>query len=164
MTSDWTVLLIGGSLAVGKTTAAKRIATVSGATLLQADDIRLALGLPKLRVARDTLAGFKEIAAAVSDALDRVIAHHLAESDKIVIEGVWITPELAARTSYGGAVAGGRRRAAFVLEDARERPEPISPLESALVRWLGSETRRLSIPTVAARPVGHLAERVLAVL
>lgn len=163
MTSDWTVLLIGGSLAVGKTTAAKRIATVSGATLLQADDIRLALGLPAL-TAEATLPGLKQTAAAVSDALDRVIAHHLAESDAIVIEGVWITPDLAARASYGGSVAGGRRRSVFVLEDARERPEPISPFESALVRWLQAETRRLQLPTVSARPVGHLAERVLAVL
>lgn len=164
MTSDWTVLLIGGSIAVGKTSAAKRIATVSGATLLQADDMRLALGLATVAPTDATLPAFKEIAAGVSNALERVIAHHLAQSDKIVIEGVWITPELAARQVYGAAAAGARRRAVFVLEDARERPQPISPFESALVRWLQAETRRLSLPTVSARPVGHLAERILAVL
>ncbi|HEY6958393.1 MAG TPA: hypothetical protein VI814_06195 [Candidatus Limnocylindria bacterium] len=164
MTTDWTVLLIGGTAAVGKTNAAKRIATVSGATLLQADDIRLALGLAVPGEDELTLDGFRRIAVAVSTALENVIAHHLASTDKIVIEGLWITPDVASRSSYGDAVSAARRRAVFVVEDAHERTTPLTPFESAHARWVLAEAKRHSVPTVSARPVGHLAERILAVL
>lgn len=163
MSGDWIVLLIGGTSSVGKTTAAKRIATVSGATLLHADDIRLALGIDVAGEELLALELFRDVAVRVSAALESVISHHLAISDRIVIEGVWLTPELAARATYGG-VGASRRRAVFVVEDARERPEPLTPRESAHARWLLAETRKLGIPTVAARPVGHLAERILAVI
>lgn len=164
MTTDWTVLLIGGTASVGKTNAAKRIATVSGATLLHVDDIRLALGIAIPRDADLTLDTFRQIADKVSAALDNVIAHHLASTDAIVIEGLWITPELAARTSYGHGVGAERRRSVFVVEDARERTTPLTPFESAHARWVLAEAKRRSVPTVSARPVGHLAERILAVL
>jgi 2-phosphoglycerate kinase len=164
VTSDWTVLLIGGTASVGKTNAAKRIATVSGATMLHADDIRLALGIAIPREADLTLEGFRRIADPVSAALENVIAHHLASSDKIVIEGLWITPDLAARTTYGDGVSATRRRGVFVVEDARERTTPLTPFESAHARWVLAEAKRHSLPTVSARPVGHLAERILAVL
>lgn len=163
MTTDWVVLLIGGTAAVGKTNAAKRIATVSGATLLHADDIRIALAIDVGAEERLALDAFRDIAGRVSAALENVVAHHLASADKIVIEGVWITPELAARPAYRD-VGAARRRAVFVVEDPRERPEPIAPHESAHARWLLAETKKLAIPTVSARPVGHLAERILAVL
>lgn len=163
MTTDWVVLLIGGTSAVGKTNAAKRIAMVSGATLLHADDIRLALGIDVPDETELAVETIKRVAATVSAALENVVAHHLETMDKIVIEGVWLTPAFAARASYGGRSASGRR-AVFVVEDARERPEPISPGQSAHARWLAGETRRQGLPTVDARPVGHLAERILAVI
>ena len=164
MTTDWTVLLIGGTASVGKTNAAKRIATVSGATLLHVDDIRLALGIALPRDADLTLDSFREIADRVSGALGNVIGHHLATSDPIVIEGLWITPEVAARTAYGDRAGAERRRAVFVVEDARERTTPLTPFESAHARWVLTEAKRRSLPTVPARPVGHLAERILAVI
>ncbi|HZP96183.1 MAG TPA: hypothetical protein VFC31_07615 [Candidatus Limnocylindria bacterium] len=43
MTGDRTVLLIGGPAAVGKTSAAKRLAVISVAALPRADDVWLAL-------------------------------------------------------------------------------------------------------------------------
>lgn len=163
MTNDWTVLLIGGTASVGKTNAAKRIATVSGATLLHADDIRLALGIGVAAGQPLGIDELRDVARRVSAALENVIAHHLAVSDKIVVEGVWVTPELAARDTYGD-VNATRRRAVFVVEDPRERPDPIAPHESAHARWLLAETKKRAIPVVSARPVGHLAERILAVL
>lgn len=164
MTSDWTVLLIGGTASVGKTNAAKRIATVSGARLLDADDIRLALGVEVPGAADLTLDVFRGIAERVCAALEHVIAHHLSTSDAIVIEGLWITPELAGRATYGSGRGAERRRAVFVVEDARERTTPLTPFESAHARWVLAEAKRRSLPTVSARPVGHLAERILAVL
>lgn len=200
MTSDWTVLLIGGAGAVGKTTAAKRISIVSGATLLQADDVWMALQgvverdqLPGLRSfsdreiwrrpTREVVEAMRQTAEIVSRGLENVVGHHLAVADKIVVEGVWITPEFAARRSYAGSIAGERRRAVFVLEDdadevrasmtARGRSvghwtdeewSAMAKLQASYSRWLRGEAKERSLPTVSARPVGHLAERILAVL
>ena len=200
MSADWTVLLVGGPAAVGKTSAAKRISTVSGATLLQVDDVWLALqraidptdspllhtfASPEVwrRPVPELVALKRELAALVSSSLEFVVANHLEHEDKVVIEGVWITPEFAARTAYAGRSAGERRRAVFVLEDdpsrireamlsrgrgsadwAPEDREAMAAMQSGYARWLRTQALMRKQPIVDARPVGHLAERILAVI
>jgi 2-phosphoglycerate kinase len=200
LSSDWTVLLVGGPAAVGKTSAAKRISVVSGATLLQVDDVRLALqraidpsdspllhtfASPEVwrRPPAELVALKRELAALVSSSLEFVVANHLEHDDRVVIEGVWLTPEFAARPSYAGMEAGARRRSVFVLEEdpsriresmlARGRGfgdlepadrEAMSAMQSGYARWLRTQALMRKQPIVDARPLGHLAERILAVI
>lgn len=200
MTLEWTVLLVGGPAGVGKTSAAKRIAVISGATLLQVDDVWLALqaaidpadspllhtfASPEVwrRPAAELVALKCELAALVSSSLELVVANHLEHEDRVVIEGVWVTPEFAARPSYAGRAAGDRRRAVFVLEEdpsriresmlARGRGfedwdpadrEAMAAMQSGYARWLRTQALMRRQLIVDARPLGHLAERILAVL
>jgi 2-phosphoglycerate kinase len=199
VSSDWTVLLVGGPAAVGKTSAAKRIATVCGASLLQVDDVCLALqraidpadspllhtfASPEVwgRPVAELVALRRELAALVSSSLEFVVANHLAHDDRVVVEGVWITPEFMSRTSYAESIAGDRRRAVVLFEDDsnrirasfstrrgfEERPagyrDARTALEVAYARWLRTQALMRKVPIVEARPVGHLAERILAVL
>ena len=198
--SDWTVLLVGGPAAVGKTSAAKRIAVVSGASLLQVDDVWLALqraidpkdspllhtfASPEVwhRSTAELVALTRELAALVSSALEFIVADHLASDDRVVIEGVWITPEFAMRPTYRELSAGERRRAVFVLEDDPERAremsltrgrggdawshpdaESMAALQAGYARWLRTQALMRKAPIVDARPAGHLADRILAAL
>ncbi|MEK7863466.1 MAG: hypothetical protein AAB295_09405 [Chloroflexota bacterium] len=198
--SDWTVLFIGGPAAVGKTSAAKRIAVVSGATVLQADDVWLTLQRAVVSEDGADLSAFQErgvwtrstkelvalkrrIAETVSASLEPVVANHLAHDDRLVIEGVWVTPEFATRTSYAGHAAGEGRRCVFVLEDdpvrireamlARGRGfdawppadrDAMAAMQAGYSRWLRAQALLRDAPTVDARPAVRLAERILAVL
>jgi 2-phosphoglycerate kinase len=198
VSSDWTILFIGGPSSVGKTSAAKRIATISGATVLQADDVWLALkraidpkDSPLLHAAPDIwtrpvaelVATKRELAELVSSSLEFVIATHLWQDERVVVEGVWITPEFAARPVYHGVSAGERRRAAFVIEvDAAQIHETMltkrgafghwteadrrvfAAVEASYARWLRTQALMRNIPAVDARPIGHLAERILAAI
>lgn len=200
MSADWVVLFIGGPSSVGKTSAAKRIATISGATLLQADDVWLALkraidpkDSPLLhalstpdfwrRPAAELVTTKRELAELISSSLEFVVATHLWQDDRVVIEGVWITPEFAARPVYHGVSGGERRRAAFVIEvDASHIHQTMlakrgafghwtdadrkvfAATEATYARWLRTQALMRNVPTVDARPVGHLAERILAAI
>lgn len=200
MSSDWTILFIGGPSSVGKTSAAKRIATISGATVLQADDVWLALkraidpldsallhasSTPDFwrRPVAEIVATKRELAELVSSSLEFVIAAHLWQDERVVVEGVWITPEFAARPAYHGVSAGERCRAAFVIEvDAAHIHETMltkrgafghwteadrkvfAAVEASYARWLRTQALMRNIPAVDARPIGHLAERILAVI
>jgi len=200
VSSDWVVLLIGGPSSVGKTSAAKRIATISGASLLHVDDVWLALKhaiAPKdspllhaqstpdfwRRPATELMRWQRELAELVSSSLELVVATHLRQDDRIVMEGVWITPEFAARSAYEGVAARERRRAAFIIEDDATRihetmlakhgafehwtdvdRKGFAAMEAAYARWLRTQSIMRNVPIVDARPVGHLAERILAVL
>lgn len=198
--SDWSVLFIGGPAAVGKTSAAKRIGVVTGATVLQADDVWLTLQRALVsedaahlsafhdrgvwaRPTKDLIALKRRIAETVSASLEPVVANHLAHDDRVVIEGVWITPEFATRSTYGGRPAAGARRCVFVLDDdplrireamlARGRGfdawsaadrDAMAAMQAGYSRWLRTQALLRDAPTVDARPGGRLAERILAVL
>ena len=94
-----------------------------------------------------------------------------------------ITPEFAARPTYASAAAGDRRRAVFVLEDDPSRiresllargpglgagsaadREAMAAMQTGYARWLRSQALMRKQPIVDARPAGHLAERILAVI
>lgn len=194
--SDWTVLFLGGPMAVGKTNAAKRIAVVTGASVLQVDDMWLALqrGIdptdgPLLhtfasaevwtRPATELVALARELAELVSSSLELVVAHHLEREDRVVIEGMWLTPEFATRVAYAGTAAKDRRRAVFVLDEqsapqtsaaAHGRtlgmadPVAIAALRAGYTRWLRTQALMRGAPIVDARPTSRLAERILTVL
>jgi len=193
----WTVLLIGGPAATRKTSVAKTIAARCGAEVLQADDVWLALQRaidpdtrPTLHFfARETVwdrpieelvTAMRVLADEVSAALEPVTAHHLRVRDRIVIEGVWITPAFAARKAFGGSTYDGAVRSVFIderdqtairdvmLARGRGIQEWLPRRQTAMVRmqagygeWLREAASAQGLPLVAARPVETLVDRVL---
>ena len=196
----WTVLLIGGPAATRKTSIAKAIAARCAAEVLQADDIWLALQRATDPDARPTLHFFAQetvwdrpidelvtamrvLADEVSAALEPVTAHHLRVRDRIVIEGVWITPAFAAGKAFAGSVYDGAVRSVFIderdqtairdvmLARGRGIQEWLPRRQTAMVRmqagygeWLREAASAQGLPLVAARPVDTLVDRVLAAL
>ena len=191
------MLLIGGPAATRKTSVAKTIAARCGAEVLQADDIWLALQRaidpdtrPTLHFfARETVwdrpieelvTAMRVLADEVSAALEPVTAHHLRVRDRIVIEGVWITPAFAARKAFGGSTYDGAVRSVFIderdqtairdvmLARGRGIQEWLPRRQTAMVRmqagygeWLREAASAQGLPLVAARPVETLVDRVL---
>lgn len=198
--ADWGVLLVGGAAAVGKTTLAKAIARETSCPLLQVDDLWIAMQravsldvLPQLHAfsAPDTfdsdptelLRRKIELAELLSTTLEAVVANHLHNEDPVVIEGVWITPRLAARSSFDGHVRPGRVRAVFIDEPDRPallgsmlvrgrgietwtpaRQQTMAALQSLYAEWLRDEAARYALPLVAAQPRATLLDRVRRIL
>jgi 2-phosphoglycerate kinase len=148
------VILIGGSSGTGKTQTATELARRHHATLLLADDLRLALQreisasqnpalhffesdnyLSRLSATeiRDGLIG---VATVISHALEIVVAHHLHTELPVVIEGDGILPSLAAASSFAGREASGRVRSVFLIET-----DPTEIVSNSLKRGRGAESR-----------------------
>ena len=113
---NWTVLLIGGHSAAGKTTAAELVGRSPGVPWMMMDDLRLAfqrarVSLPENTDALyfDTVPSFRRlgpeeqgdgliaVGEALSPALEVIIEHHVDLSLPIVIEGDGIVPSLLSR-------------------------------------------------------------------
>src|SRR5262249_49092081 len=131
--SAWTVLLVGGSSSIGKTMIAERVARQVGVPWAQVDDFHRALHDASAAVDQPALHFFDDdavwemppeilcehfIAAAqvVSASLRNVVAHHVATSNPLVLEGIWIVPAMVADLARAGHVEGGQVRAVFLLE------------------------------------------------
>lgn len=155
----WNVLLVSGCSGVGKSRVARRIARRHGASVLQVDDIRLALQrvttpaeqpalhyfLGDFAIARQSvdemLRGYVGVAEALAPALEIILAHHLSapRPDRLVIEGDGILPRLAALKSIPGGAPNGsdlltadRLRGVVVYE-----PEPWAILANMRARGRG---------------------------
>jgi 2-phosphoglycerate kinase len=163
--------------------------------VLQADDIWLALERATTPQERPSLhffarrdvwrlpvdeiiAGKRALATEVSDALELVIATHLRDNDRVVVEGVWIMPELAVRPTYADRAREHRVRAVYI--DEREESVIYESMmrrgnfswwsdddRMAFVRlqarwseWLNAEAAKHGLPVVAARPISSLWQRV----
>ena len=112
---SWTVLVIGGGAAVGKTTAAIAVSTRYGVSVLPVDAIWFALKAvtnpashpdlhyfdpsdEDLALTAERLCGRHiESAQAISQAMESVMEHYLCERWPVVLEGAWITPAVAGR-------------------------------------------------------------------
>ena len=181
----WQVLLIGGSSGTGKTVLAHRLARRFGVALTKVDDVRLALQRattpqeqPDLhfflatpgvwqRPADELRDRLIEVGRAVSRTLEGVIAHHLATSYPLILEGDGIVPHLAAQPSIGGYDAA-RVRSVFlsepteagILANMRERGRGLEAHETAeqlqqarmnwlYGQWLAEEALRLGLPVLS---------------
>lgn len=113
---DWTVLLIGGHSASGKSVAAERIGLSLGIPWIMADDLRLAFQRSRARLPgdTDTLYFDKEpgywrrpaeeqcdaliaVGEAMSPALEVVVENHVDQSAPCVVEGADVLPSLLSR-------------------------------------------------------------------
>lgn len=206
----WTILLVAGCSGVGKSRVARRIARRYGASVLQVDDVRLALQritspaeqpalhyfLREFAVAQrsvdELLRGYLGIAETLAPALETILAHHLSlrRTDRLIIEGDGILPQLATLTCIRAGMpdgtdllVGGRLRGVVVYESdparilanmrARGRGIEASPPaeQEAWAQgswryglWLRDEAVRLGVPALPARPYASLVARALAAL
>ena len=139
---DWTVLLLGGSSGIGKTTIAEQIGHHLGISWLQVDDFRLALQwslaslLPEhpiealnffddssvWQLSPDHLCkGFVALGESMKPSLEIVIGNHVDTAAPTIIEGDGILPSLFARPSLQRFCITGQVRAAFLVEFEEER-------------------------------------------
>jgi 2-phosphoglycerate kinase len=196
------VLLLGGHACAGKSTAAERLARRYGTAWLMVDDLRLALQRsravlpsPEATAAlaftatpgwwRHPPERLLEVAIAdgraLSPALEVVIENHVDQRMPVVLEGDAILPALLARPPVRARAAGGRVRAAFVVEPdeaALAAAVAARGLEATFMtaaevagvvrarwlygRWLAEEARRAGLPVLAPRPWETLADRIAA--
>jgi 2-phosphoglycerate kinase len=136
----WTVLLIGGSSGVGKTTLAERVGRRFGVPWLQVDDLRSAL-LGSLAATSGELAALRffdempdvwhlpperlrdaliAIGEALTPAIAAVLEKHLAQRKPVVVEGDELLPRLLTRPPVADAVARGLVHAVFVVEPSEQ--------------------------------------------
>jgi 2-phosphoglycerate kinase len=122
--TDWRVLLIAGPSGTGKSTAAQAIGRRLGISVLQADEVRLALQRVTTVASHPALHRFLDahaalwndpaqyaealvaVAEAVSRALEPVIEHRSGRPDagRLIIEGDGILPALVHHRSHVRAV------------------------------------------------------------
>jgi len=194
--SPWTVLLIGGSSGTGKTTLARAIARAAGAAWIEADDFRLVLQRlttparqPELhaflsgdvwsRPPEELRDRFIAVGEIVSNALEIVVANHVATDAPLVLEGDGIVPAMASLRTFAGLEVGDLVRAvvliepdeAVILRAMLDRGRGIGrltePEQRAQARgswlygqWLRTQAERHGLPVVEARPWATLADRV----
>jgi 2-phosphoglycerate kinase len=190
----WQVLLLGGPSGTGKTSVSYRLARHFGVGITEVDDFQVMLmrmttpeQLPALHWWR-TYPAFDRLSAAeileqgldigrvIAPGLEAVIANHLETDTPIVLEGDFIHPDLAARTSFLAEPNAGRVRAAFLYEpDERQlvanflqrEPAEGEQVKRAQVsrlygQWLAREAERYGLPVVAARPWDTVFDRIVA--
>jgi len=139
---DWTVLLLGGSSGVGKTTVAEQIGHRLGISWLQVDDFRLALQwslaclwpenpIEALNFFNDSAVwqlppehlckGLITVGESMMPSLEIVIDNHVDTMTSTVIEGDGILPSLFARPSPQRRRTAGQVQAVFLVEPEEER-------------------------------------------
>ncbi|HEX5370223.1 MAG TPA: hypothetical protein VFY10_12480 [Dehalococcoidia bacterium] len=173
----WTVLLLGGGSATGKTTLGEALARRYDARYIDLDlfwitlqraipsDVEPALHLfeddavweeaPALLVER-----YLRAAAYVSWASERLIAHHCRIETPVVIEGSWLLPSFAVQHAYDGHEVGSRVRSLFLFEPSSREIE--SRIRSRRV-WLDrlhahSQRNHIDMQALYGLEIKHRAE------
>jgi 2-phosphoglycerate kinase len=189
-----TALLLGGDSGTGKSTVAATLAHDLQLTHVRLDDLWViarsladrdtlpaihAFVDPHASLARpteDALRAFVDVMAALEPAIATTVRIHIARGEACVVEGICLSPALAAR------LRDAHSRAVFLVEDDpetiwrtmtsrgdrdwlglsdTERSAAVA-LGQRLDRWLRDECARYDLPTVPARPWSDAPKRVLA--
>ena len=207
MLPPWSVLLVGGSSATGKTTATRALAHHYGVSVLQTDDVRMALQQMTTPAQHPALHYFISeppvwdqppeqvcdgrigVANAPVPALAMIMAHHIAGTSPVLIEGDDIVPRLAGQRyfpelRYWTDLAFDRLavRAVFLVEaneaavlhnmrsrgrveyQATESYRAEGHTSWLYRRWLQQEAERYGLPVVPVRPWATLADRIIAIV
>ncbi len=136
--TNWTILLVGGSSGVGKTSVARQLGQRLGVPWLQVDDLRLSLQrsltclLPEQTLAaldffdfhkhpavwqlspEQICQGLIKVSKAMLPALEVVVVNHIDTDAPLIIEGDGILPALFARLSVQNR--NGGVQAVFLIE------------------------------------------------
>ncbi len=189
---DWQLLLLGGATASGKSRSGTVLAQRLGVACVSADSLWNALKSVTSRESHPAFHYFEptdeewargpeflcarhiESAEAQTPALDAFIDRELKEAHRLLLEGAWITPAMAARRCQ----TAPRTRAVFIYEPNEtevlasmvERQKRDFPSERQIMlaamawrygNWLRGGAREHGLPIVEARPRGTLADRIL---
>ncbi len=189
-------MLIGGPSGTGKTRLSYPLARRFGAPIVEVDDIveaLMAMTTPEQQpalhhwathpeAARLPPEGILQLHLAVTEALEPalagVIANHLETNTPVVIEGDYLVPSFAARTSFRGIPANGRVASVFLHEpdeaqlvanyagrEPADGEQRLRARVSALFgEWIAAEAALHGAPVIGPRPWSSLERRVLAVL
>ncbi len=177
------VWLIGGASGTGKTHVAYPVARALGAPIVEVDDIveaLLCMTTPEqqpvlhfrrthpeaARYAPEQIVDLQvAVAEALVPALDAVVGNHLETRVPVVIEGDYLLPSFAVRSSYAGQSAEGRVRAVFVDEPDERRlvrnyrdrePAAGEQVTRARVSWLyGAWLAVRRMAGARGRPLGR---------
>ncbi len=117
MQPDWTVLLIGGSSATGKSYLARQLALHYQIPLMEIDDLRIAVQKMSAREKHPDLFYFPDhpdylqvndcsqlveklvnVAKALWPALNELITKHIVCHERVIFEGDGVLPQLIAQT------------------------------------------------------------------
>ena len=199
--ATWKVLLIGGHSGTGKSIVARCLAARFGVGLAQVDDFRLVLERmstpeqqPTLHALLDIVSrqdaspeavrdALIKVARTVSYALEIVVAHHVATTTAMILEGDGILPAFAAQRVFADLDVEDSVRAVFLVEEderqlyrnAIERRRGFELLSADHQRrcvrrswlhgqWLRQEALRYDVPIVTPRPWETLEERIISVI
>ena len=130
---DWTILLIGGPTAAGKTTLAEALASRFEARYIDLDLFWIVLqrsvsadDAPELHFLdsdevwredpRLLVEHYLRASAYVCRAIEPVIAHHHIIGRRVVLEGCWVLPGFAQQGVYAGTPVNDGIRALFLDE------------------------------------------------
>jgi 2-phosphoglycerate kinase len=199
MNDDLKVLLVGGSSGVGKTVVAPQLAAQLGMTWASADDFRLVVERittpdthPALHMFFRTLTqrwpaelahAYIEVGRVVYDALEIVIANHVATDPPFLLEGDTIFPELAVKRVVANLPLGNYGRAVFLFEPdevvirhnvlkrgrgvAQLTPEQLTShvrFSWLYGQWLQREAGAHGLLVITVRPRETLVARILELL
>lgn len=186
------LLLLGGSTASGKSTSGTLAARRLGIACVSADALWKALMSVTSRQSHPAFHYFEpteeewrrgpdflcarhiESAEAQTPALDAFADWELKEGHRMLLEGAWITPAMAARRCEGTdqtrAVFIHEPEEAEILASMVERQRRDSPSERQIRlaamawrygNWIRDGAVESGLPLVAARPRGTLVERIV---
>jgi 2-phosphoglycerate kinase len=175
------LILLGGASGVGKSRLAQALARRTASTVAQIDDLQTAIEtlvsperLPEYFVpsttylrtdSADEIAGaIEEIAAFLAPAVRAVISNRLESGTSTVIEGDFLSPQLAAQVKPLGI------RSLFLLASAEQirsnylrrdgDPQPGRAGVSAMhSEGLARRCAELGLPAISARPFPTLLSR-----
>ena len=175
------LILVGGPAGVGKSRLAHALARRTQSAVSQIDDMQTALEalvpeqrLPEYYVpattylrtdsADEIVAAIKQIAAFFAPAVLGAIANRIESRTSTVLEGDWISPEVAAQAASLGArslfllASGDEIRANFLQREADEQPGR-AEVSAARSLQLAQRCRELGLPALRARPYETLLSR-----
>ncbi len=115
----------------------------------------------------------------VCDALEIVVANHVATDTPTILEGDGLLPAFAAQRVFAGRDVAGLARAVFVVEQDETRLLEVIAARSAgsamwpaskqkryaratwlYGQWLSQEAARHAVPVIACGPWQTLADRI----
>jgi 2-phosphoglycerate kinase len=185
---DWCVLLIGGASGTGKSQVSYPLARRLGLSVLEVDDLVTAIKaattpdqLPLLHY-WDThpeahawsAERIDELTMSVIDtlqpSLDAVIADHLDTNTRVIVEGDYLLPSLAAdRAGVRGVILHEPDVDQLVRNFAMREPDSgiartRAEVSALLGAHLATQAATLGVPVVPARPWSTALDRTAAAL
>ena len=186
------LVLLGGAAASGKSTSGTEVARRLGMACVSGDSLWHALQSVTSRESHPAFHYFEpteeewrrgadylcqrhiESAEAQTPAIEAFIDRELKEGHKLLLQGAWITPELAARRCEASADTRAvfihepeesQILASMVLRQRRDHPSErqirLAAMSWLYGNWLSDGAEGRGLPVVEARPRETLVDRIM---